>query len=139
MASLHIHPRSAELFVVLSGHITAEMAPESGVVDDDGKPRVIRTELDPGMMTVFPQGSFHTQINTNCDPALTVASFASEDPGASLVAPQTFALGDDFVVNSFGGSIAGEDIDAIRDAIPQGALFMVEECLKKCGKQKRHF
>lgn len=137
MASLHIHPRSAELFAVLTGRVYTEMVPEAGVLDIDGNPRVIRTELGPKKITVFPMGSFHTQMNPDCEPALTVASFASEDPGAGLVAPQAFALSDEFVGSSFGQAIAGEDIDSVRGAIPPGPLFEVKSCLSKCGIEKR--
>lgn len=137
MASLHIHPRAAELFVVISGRVHTEMVPEAGVVNANGTQRVVRTELGPNMMTVFPKGSFHTQMNPDCKPALIVASFPSEDPGVGLVAPQTFALNDDAVAATFGQSIAGEDIDRVRKAIPQGAIFKVEQCLKKCGIKKR--
>ncbi|KAK3319565.1 RmlC-like cupin domain-containing protein [Cercophora scortea] len=138
MASLHIHPRSAELFLVVSGQITTEMTLESGAIDPStGKTRAVRTVLGPRQMTVFPQGAFHTQINTECSPALTVAAFADEDAGASLVVPQTLGLGDDFVVPSFGGVIKGEDVEILRGMVPQSAIFRVEECLVKCGMKKR--
>ena len=137
MAALHLHPRSAELFAVLTGHVYTEMVPEGGVLTPDGKQRVVRTELGPGQMTVFPMGSFHTQLNPDCEPALTVASFASEDPGAGLVAPQVFELSGEVVTSSFGQAIAGEDIEAVRAAIPPGPLFQVESCLSKCGIEKR--
>lgn len=133
MASLHIHPRSAEIFVVLEGRIYTEMIPEGGVLDGDNKPRVIRTELRANQTTVFPQGSFHAQMNPDCSPALTVAAFASDDPGAALVVPQLFTQTDEFVVNSFGGSISAEELAGFRDAIPKGAFFEVEECRKRCG------
>jgi hypothetical protein len=66
-----------------------------------------------------------------------VAAFTSEDPGAALVAEQTFSLGDDIISRTFGGSIAGEDIEKVRDAIPKGIAIKVDECLKKCGIEKR--
>lgn len=137
MATVHLHPRAAELFVVLSGRVYTEMVPEAGVLNANGTQRVIRTELGPGMMTAFPMGSFHTQVNLGCEPALAVASFSSEDPGASLVAGQIFALDDDVIASTFGQSIAGEDIDTVRDSIPPSVLFTVEECLKTCGMTKR--
>ncbi|KAK3693257.1 RmlC-like cupin domain-containing protein [Podospora appendiculata] len=138
MASLHIHPRAAELFLVIFGQITTEMTLESGAVDPaTGRPRVVRTVLGPRQMTVFPQGAFHTQINTGCTPALTVAAFAAEDAGASLVVPQTLGLGDEFVMPSFGGVVKGEDVKRLRGKVPQTAIFAVEECLGRCGMRKR--
>ena len=137
MASLHLHPRAAELFTVVTGRIFTEQTPESGVLDADGKQRVIRAELGPKQITVFPAGSFHTQLNPDCETALAVVSFASEDPGAGLVAGQAFALSDEVVASTFGGVIAGEDIEKGRGAIPAGALLQVESCLAKCGIEKR--
>lgn len=133
MASLHIHPRSAEIFTVLSGRVLTEMILETGVVLADGKPRVVRTELGANQTTVFPQGSFHAQVNPDCSPALTVAAFASDDPGAALVVPQALGLSDDFVVNSFGEEITSEELERFREAVPKGAIFELEECRRRCG------
>lgn len=133
MASLHIHPRSAEIFVVLEGRVQTEMIPEGGAVDADGKPRTIRTELSANQTTIFPQGSFHAQLNKECEPALAVAAFSSDDPGAALIVPQVFQQSDEFVLNSFGGALSAEDLAKFRAAIPQGAFFDVEECRKRCG------
>lgn len=134
---LHLHPRAAELFVVVSGHVHTEMVPEAGVVDASGKQRVIRTELGPKQMTFFPMGSFHTQVNPECEPAMAVASFPSEDSGASAVVGQTFALSDNIIESAFGQSIQGQDIDKVRHALPQGMVTKVESCLAKCGLKKR--
>ncbi|KAF6837101.1 hypothetical protein CPLU01_03213 [Colletotrichum plurivorum] len=134
---VHLHPRAAELFIVTSGRILTEMVPEAGVRGADGKQRVIHTELGPNQMTVFPAGSFHTQLNPDCVPARAVAAFTSEDGGTSVVASQTFALSDDVIEATFGGSIAGEDIEKVRSAIPQALAVNVEECLKRCGLEKR--
>ncbi|KAK4247690.1 Spherulin-1A [Corynascus novoguineensis] len=138
MASLHIHPRSAEIFVVLSGRVITEMIPEGGVLDGDSndgnsRPRTVRTELVANQTTIFPQGSFHAQYNPDCTPALAVAAFGSDDPGAALVVPQAFQQTDDFVLNSFGGALSADDLAKFRVAIPQGAFFDVEACRKKCG------
>jgi oxalate decarboxylase/phosphoglucose isomerase-like protein (cupin superfamily) len=99
MASLHIHPRSAEIFAVLSGRVITEMIPEGGVFEADGKtPRIIRTELRANQTTVFPQGSFHAQVNPECTPAWALAAFSSDDPGAALIVPQVLELTDDFAI-----------------------------------------
>ncbi|GJN86966.1 hypothetical protein PLIIFM63780_010548 [Purpureocillium lilacinum] len=108
---LHLHPRAAELFVVVSGHVHTEMVPEAGVVDASGKQRVIRTELGPKQMTFFPMGSFHTQVNPE-------------------FVGQTFALSDNIIESAFGQSIQGQDID-------KGMVTKVESCLAKCGLKKR--
>lgn len=137
MNTLHVHPRSAELQIVTSGRLMTEMVPENGVLDKDGKRRVIRTELTANKMTVFPQGAVHVQYNPDCEPATFVASFASEDFGAGQIADETFALSDNVIAATFGQSIAGEDIEKVRAAIPKSIALGVEECLSKCGIKKR--
>ncbi|PTD05977.1 Spherulin-1A [Fusarium culmorum] len=127
MNTLHVHPRSAELQIVTSGRLMTEMVPENGVMDKDGKRRVIRTELKANMMTPFYQGS----------PATFVASFAAEDFGTGQIADEVVALSDDVIAATFGQSIAGEDIDKVRAAIPKSIALGVDECLKKCNIQKR--
>ncbi|KAJ5082709.1 hypothetical protein N7532_011752 [Penicillium argentinense] len=137
MSFLHLHPRATELFALTSGRVHTEMVPEGSVLDSEGKQRVIKTDLTPGMMTIFPAGSFHTQVNPDCEPAAFAAALTSEDFGFSFVANQTYALSDDVIAATFGKSVAGEDIDTVRNSIPGGLLIMVEECLSKCGKEKR--
>ncbi|KAK4195236.1 putative Spherulin [Triangularia verruculosa] len=134
MAPLHIHPRSAELFAIIEGRILTEAVIEAGVVDADGKQRVIRTELGPNMMTVFPQGAFHVQMNPECTSASIVAAFPSEDPGIGLILPQTFALDDEWLKTQF-GDISTEEIAKLRASLPGGLFLQVEECKKKCGIQ----
>ncbi|KAF6814173.1 Spherulin-1A 1 [Colletotrichum sojae] len=138
MNTLHVHPRSAELQVVVQGRLITEMTPENGVFEADGTTRrVIRTELGPFEMTPFYQGSIHSQFNPDCDEAVFVASFASEDFGTGQVADSTFAFSDDLIAATFGQSIAGEDIDKVRKAIPKSIALGVDECLKKCNIKKR--
>jgi hypothetical protein len=137
MSFLHIHPRASELFAVTAGNVLTEMVAEAGVMDAEGKQRVIRNELGPGMLTVFPGGSLHTQLNVECEPATFVASFTSEDPGAAFIVGQTFATSDDVIMNSFGPVFSGQDIDAIRDALPEGIEIKIDQCLETCGIQKR--
>ncbi|KAF4448838.1 spherulin 1B precursor [Fusarium albosuccineum] len=137
MVMVHLHPRASEVFALLSGKVYTETIPEAGVNTEDGKPRVIRNELSPGDVTVFYQGAFHTQVNPDCEPASAVAAFASEDLGTTVIAPALFSLSDEVITRTFGQSIAGEDIDKVRHALPQGITIKVDECLAKCGKQKR--
>lgn len=137
MVVVHLHPRGAELQAVISGRIYTEMVPESGVLDSNGKQRVIKNELGPGQLTVFYQGAYHTQVNPDCEPAVIATAFASEDMGATIIANSAFALENDIVSNMFGKAIAGEDIDKIRHALPQGITSKVDSCLAKCGKKKR--
>ncbi|KAM0279082.1 hypothetical protein ACHAQH_004768 [Verticillium albo-atrum] len=137
MNTLHVHPRSAELQMVISGRLVTEMVPENGILDADGNRRVIRTELSPFKMTPFYQGSVHTQFNPDCEPAVFVASFANEDFGTLQALDGSFAMSDDVIAAAFGQSIAGEDVERVRGAIPTTIALGVEECLTKCGLAKR--
>uniref|UniRef100_A0A8H7NIK0 Cupin type-1 domain-containing protein n=1 Tax=Bionectria ochroleuca TaxID=29856 RepID=A0A8H7NIK0_BIOOC len=122
MVALHQHLRANELFVVTSGKIYSEMDHQDRAhswSDDD-----------------LPQGTLHTQVNMQCENASAVASFTSDDPGTIMVLPKAFTLTDGLVQTSFGTIFEGKDIDSVRQALPSGALIMVEECLKRCNMTK---
>ncbi|RMJ04850.1 hypothetical protein CDV36_014481 [Fusarium kuroshium] len=135
--TFHVHPRSAELQLVVEGRLVTEMVPENGVLDGDGNLRVIKNEIGPFEMTLFYQGSVHTQFNPDCTDAVFVASFASEDFGTGQVLDQTFAFEDDVVVAALGQAVAGKDVDAVREAIPTSIALGVDGCLQRCGIEKR--
>ncbi|RGP79204.1 hypothetical protein FLONG3_2640 [Fusarium longipes] len=137
MIAVHTHPRAAELFAVISGHVYTEAVPEAGVLDSEGKPRVIRNEIKAGEATIFYQGAMHYQINTECEPAFALAAFPSEDAGAAGVAAGLFSVTDQALINTFGEVIKGEDVDKLRGYISKEMGFKVDQCLAKCGKQKR--
>ncbi|KAL3475853.1 RmlC-like cupin domain-containing protein [Aspergillus californicus] len=137
MSFVHLHPRATELFTLVSGHVLSEMIPQQGVTDADNNPRVIKTALTAGQMTIFPAGSFHTQINPDCESANFTAAFTSDEFAVSMVANQVFGFTDDVVAATFGQSIAGEDLERVRDAIPTSLAIKVEACLSKCGLEKR--
>lgn len=136
IAALHIHPRAAELFYVVSGKVQTRMVPESGVVvvPTTNKPRVIKNTLSAKQTTIFPQGAFHMQMNAECEDADVVVAFSSDDPGASLILPGAFELDDELLLKSLGGALNKGDLKRIRAVLPQGALFEVEECKKRCAK-----
>lgn len=138
MNTLHVHPRSAELQIVTRGTLKTEMVPENGVLDDQGKRRVIRSTLKAGMMTPFYQGSVHVQYNPSCEEdAEFVAAFTSEDFGTGQIADETFALSDSVISATFGNEvIEGKDLDKVRKAIPKSIALGVEECLASCKGRK---
>ena len=70
----HIHPRSSEINVVVKGSLVAEFTLENGA-------RTVTNTVGTNQMTVFAQGALHTEFNPDCEDALFVAGFASEDPG----------------------------------------------------------
>ncbi|RAK97289.1 germin family protein [Aspergillus ibericus CBS 121593] len=133
MTFIHLHPRATELFALTSGHILSSMIPETGVLDKNNTQRVIRTDLHAGQVTIYPAGSFHTQVNPDCEAANFTAAFTSDEFAVGLVAEQLFAFGDGVVERSFGGSITGEELERLRGAIPRDMVVRVEECLGRCG------
>ncbi|KAF5566154.1 spherulin 1B precursor [Fusarium phyllophilum] len=137
MIMLHTHPRASELFAVMSGRVYTEAVPEVGVLDAEGKPRVIRNEISAGQATIFYQGTKHYQVNPDCEAANAIAAFPSEDIGFAGVAPGLFAVKDNAVIRLLGEAVDGEDVEKIRASIPTDMGIKVDECLAKCGKQKR--
>ncbi|OAA49687.1 Transcription factor [Cordyceps fumosorosea ARSEF 2679] len=138
ISKLHIHPRAAEMLVLLSGYLVTETIPELGAGGSSGGQRVIRTEMaSPGALTVFDQGALHTQINPDCGDATALTVFSAEDGGFGFVADQAFALPDDVLATQLGDAISGADIDRIRAALPAGVAAMVDACVEKCKIPKR--
>ena len=89
-------------------------------------------------MTVSPTGATHTEFNPDCDDAVFVAGFASEDPGVEQLAQTLFSLDPKLVQVDLGvQTINGEDIEELRDRLPTNVALGVESCLKKCGVSKK--
>ncbi|PYI31365.1 RmlC-like cupin [Aspergillus indologenus CBS 114.80] len=132
MSFLHLHPRATELFAVTSGRIQSYMVPETGVTDAQGNQRVVSTELTAGMVTVYPAGSFHTQVNPDCQAANFSAAFNSEEFAVGLVSARLFALPDEVVSRALGG-VGVDEVQRIRGLVPDEAALVVGECVKKCG------
>ncbi len=125
----HTHPRAAEFLTVVAGQI------DSGFILENGLPTPVNTTLTRYQGTVFPMGSIHFQVNRQCEEAVFVAGLNSDDPGASSVAQNFFALGQDVVEATLGfpDAIDGENFRAFRDQIPVPFAMGLEECLKRCG------
>ena len=128
----HVHPRAAELNLVVEGNLFASVTAENGA-------RHINHTLGKYEMTVFPQGAVHTEFNPDCTPSVFVAAFPSEDPGVGQIAQEYFRLEGEIVRGSAGGelSISGEDVEAFRSKIPENVAKGVDSCLAKCGIAKR--
>ncbi|KAL8972115.1 MAG: hypothetical protein Q9183_000709 [Haloplaca sp. 2 TL-2023] len=124
----HTHPRSSEINIVVQGALQTQFTLENGA-------RTIHNTLGTNQMTVFPQGALHTEFNPNCEDAVFVAGFASEDPGVQSAA-QTFFGFDQAVVEAAIGqdfTFEGKDIETFRSLIPANVAAGVESCLRKCG------
>ncbi|KAL8749753.1 MAG: hypothetical protein Q9199_007497 [Rusavskia elegans] len=124
----HTHPRSAEINLVVKGTLETQFTLENGA-------RTIHNTLATHQMTVFPQGALHTEFNPNCDDAIFVAGFASEDPGVQQTAQAYFGFDQDVVEAATGNdfNFEGKDVAEFRKLIPANVALGVERCLKKCG------
>lgn len=74
--SPHVHPRAAELNLVVEGRLFASVTAENGATHRNHT-------LSKFEMTVFPQGAIHTEFNPDCTPAVFVAAFPDEDVSIS--------------------------------------------------------
>ncbi|KAI6829371.1 hypothetical protein KC340_g8922 [Hortaea werneckii] len=123
----HTHPRSSEINIIVQGRLGTEFVAENGV-----KP--ISNTLDKFQMTVFPQGALHTEFNPDCEDAVFVAGFASEDPGVVQAAQSLFSLDPALVKADLAvDTINGQSIEEFRQQLPANVALGVEQCLNKCG------
>ncbi|KAF2268616.1 RmlC-like cupin, partial [Lojkania enalia] len=127
MLAPHYHPRGTNLVVAISGNTTTYMVAENGA-------NTITTNLKPGMMTIFPDGSLHTMQNNGCDNAILLSALNSEDTGTTNIFNAAFggipagilaaALGD-----------RGLHVQDIGQRIPDvgsGSILGTDECAKRC-------
>ncbi|KAL8737526.1 MAG: hypothetical protein Q9181_001578 [Wetmoreana brouardii] len=124
----HTHPRSTEINIVVQGTLQTQFTLENGA-------RTVHNELGTHQMTIFPQGALHTEFNPNCDNAVFVAGFASEDPGVQQAAQTFFGFDEETVKAAIGNDFTfeGKDVAKFRSLIPANVALGVESCLKKCG------
>ncbi|KAK4630837.1 Spherulin-1A [Fulvia fulva] len=127
----HTQPRSSEINTVVEGRLGTESIAKNGVDQ-------IRNMLEKYQMTVFPQGAAHTEFNPDCEPAVFVAGFASEDPGVEQAAQTLFGFDAELVEADLGvQSINGASIEDFRKVITANVALGVEQCLRKCGISKK--
>ncbi|KAL8992127.1 MAG: hypothetical protein Q9188_007654 [Gyalolechia gomerana] len=123
----HTHPRSSEINIVVQGTLQTQFTLENGA-------RTVHNTLGTYQMTVFPQGALHTEFNPDCDEAIFVAGFASEDPGVQQAAQSFFGFDSDFVQAALGNDFTfqGKDLSKFKSLIPENVALGVESCLEKC-------
>ncbi|KAL8975218.1 MAG: hypothetical protein Q9197_000569 [Variospora fuerteventurae] len=127
----HTHPRSAELNLVVRGTLETQFTSENGA-------RTIHNTLGINQMTAFPQGALHTEFNPNCEDAIFVAGFASEDPGVQQTTQTLFGFDQDVVKAAIGSDFTfeGKDVEQFRSLIPANVAEGVKRCLAKCQIQR---
>ncbi|KAL9568469.1 hypothetical protein ACKAV7_007402 [Fusarium commune] len=110
MIMLPTHPRASEIFAVMSGRVYTEAVPEGGVLDAEGKPRVIRNEISAGQATIFYQGTKHTRSTLTASPPVLSLHFPLRDGGFAGVAPGLFSIKAEAVIRLLGEAVDGEDM-----------------------------
>lgn len=127
----HVHPRAAELNLVVEGRLISSVTAENGA-------RHMNHTMEKFQMTVFPAGALHTEYNPDCANATFVASFPSEDPGVLQAAQAFFGLEKNIIEAAVGGSVsvAGQELEKFRNLIPANVALGVDACLSKCGLKK---
>lgn len=126
----HIHPRASEFFTVATDGTI-----ETGFVLENGLTTEFNTTLTQFQGTVFPQGSIHFQQNLECTPQVGISGLNSEDPGASSIAQNFFAL-DPSVVDAalgFPSQIDANNFAQFKKAIPTPFVEGIESCFKRCN------
>ncbi|XP_028557043.1 putative germin-like protein 9-2 [Dendrobium catenatum] len=82
----HIHPRSAELLLVIQGAVIV------GLVDSTNK--LYTQTLYAGDAFIFPKGLVHFQVNGDSKyPAIAVSAFGSASPGTISLPKNIFGSG----------------------------------------------
>ena len=144
----HFHARASNYVVAISGTTTTYMIAENGA-------GIITTNLTEGKLTIFPQGSIHTMVNTGksptpspncriltaskgCDNAQLISALSSEDAGTTNIANGLFMLPEDIVSRVLSGL---SDYNETMHGIPPfgtGSNSGSEECLARCNSQQEN-
>ncbi|MCJ1229679.1 hypothetical protein MMC12_006348 [Toensbergia leucococca] len=122
----HYHPRASNYVVAVEGTTDTYFIEENGA-------RLVKNTLTPGKMTIFPQASVHTMVNTGCVKAQLVSALNNEDQGTQNMANTLLSLPSDIVQRILG---AGADITTLAGGIPPvgtGSNSGTQECLARCG------
>ena len=130
MNTPHTHPRATELLTIAQGGNV-----KTGFIQEEGENTELTTILDQYEGAIFPMGSIHYEFNDNCEPAVFIAAFSSDDPGLSRVAQNFFGLNPDVVNADLGYPtfLDHTNIAQFEKNIPPAFALGTKECLKRCG------
>lgn len=89
-------------------------------------------------MVMLPQGSFHYVFNDNCERAVTVNAFSSDDPGILNPFQTIFKFTPDIVngTMNYPNELNGVPVGEFKKQIPPSYTLGSEACLKRCGISK---
>lgn len=85
----HLHPRGAEIFMVLEGSLYAGLI-TSNPPNPNNKNQLFTKILNAGDIFVFPRGMIHFQYNIGKTKAVAIAAFNSQNPGVMTIAKSIF-------------------------------------------------
>jgi oxalate decarboxylase/phosphoglucose isomerase-like protein (cupin superfamily) len=119
----HIHPRAAQIYYIIKGKF------ELGFIQENDASFVQQT-IQEGQGTIFPQGSIHYFINTECQEASLVAVANSDDPGRTDVVDALFkVLPESIVIAALGGQKSNINKTQIQTVDPAKGT---QECRRRC-------
>lgn len=92
MLAPHYHPRGNEFEYTVSGsNVTGWLLPDT---TNDGPTAplgaMVGKPIPPGTVSIYPQGTFHSQVNFGCDRAQIFVSLDASDPGFLIPTLQYF-------------------------------------------------
>lgn len=105
----HLHPRAAQAYYITKGKF------EFGFIQENDAHYVQRT-IEEGQGTIFPQGSVHYFINTECQEASLVAVTNSEDPGRIDIVGALFNV---FPESLLTASLGGQNVNINKKKNPK--------------------
>jgi len=121
----HFHPRATEINFIVEGVFQAGFFSEN-----EGK--FVGNTLSPGMVTVFPMGVIHFEVNTNCQRGIFVAAFNNQDPGVTTIANAFFGGLPAEIVGASLGNLGIQNVTDLLNRLPLNP-GVVEECRIRCG------
>ncbi|KAK2001491.1 hypothetical protein LX36DRAFT_348102 [Colletotrichum falcatum] len=130
----YCHARASNYVVSVVGSSGTFITLENGA-------RIVRTKLDPGMMTVF-QDSLHMMQNTGCGNATLISALSSEDAGTQNVANGLFDPPPSVVAAAFGSNPLSAHFAQLRRDIPAvgtDASIGTAECLWRCEDSAHNY
>ncbi|KAF2237372.1 hypothetical protein EV356DRAFT_496147 [Viridothelium virens] len=127
----HHHPRADNFVVLTASNPNASV--DTYMIQENDAP-VIKQNLQPLQMTIFPRGSLHTMVNTGCGNVQLVSSLNAENAGTLNAANNFYRLNDQIIGTVLGAT--GSQLNATMNNIPAigtGSNAGSAECLSKCG------
>jgi hypothetical protein len=102
---------------------------------EEGSNIQLTTVLDQYEGAIFPQGSIRYEFNDDCEPAVFIAAFGSDDPGLNRVAQNFFGLDPNNVDADLGFTdfLDRTNTAQFEASIPLAFALGAKECLDWCG------